>query len=408
VPRTRTLGVWLHDVHVADLVERRWNDLRLRYTEEALARWPRNSPIVSCGLPLDTGDAPAGAYCAGVLPEGRALESLAAQAGVAVNDTFDLLARYGRDIAGALVFAEAPPDPTRYAVQPYTADTLGDAVADLEQHPLGSHDDSELSLAGLQDKLLLVDLGDGRWGRPQHGAPSTHILKAEDRRYPGLVAAEAACLALARAAGLTTVTTELAELGGVPSLIVSRFDRRVDGDGTVRRVHQEDLCQALGIDPRGARGRAKYQDAGGPTFRQAAALLDAFAAAPEAELDRLVAIATYTVLIGNADAHGKNLALLHDTAETVTLAPLYDTVPTVLWPKLRAEAAMTVGGQSTLAAVRLEDIVREAATWPHAAARTERVARATVTAVLDAAGGLDDAPAVVAHVRARSAELLGR
>ena len=132
----------------------------------------------------------------------------------------------------------------------------------------------------------------------------------------------------------------------------------------MRRVHQEDLCQALGIDPSGARGRAKYeQGTAGPSFKQAARLLDAYATDPLAELDRLVAVVTYTVAIGNADAHGKNLALLHPDPETISLAPLYDTVPTALWPRLRSDAAMAIGGQVALADVGIEDIVREAIRW---------------------------------------------
>jgi len=172
------------------------------------------------------------------------------------------------------------------------------------------------------------------------------------------------------------------ELGGYSCLIVSRFDREVDAEGGVRRVHQEDLCQALGIDPSGARGRAKYeQGAAGPSFKQAAELLDAYAADPLAELDRLVAVVAYTVAIGNADAHGKNLALLHPDPERVSLAPLYDTVPTALWPRLRSDAAMAVGGQVAPADVGLEDIVREARRWSHPADRARRVAVETLEGI---------------------------
>jgi hypothetical protein len=72
---------------------------------------------------------------------------------------------------------------------------------------------------------------------------------------------------------------------------------------------------------------------------------------------------TFTVVIGNADAHGKNLSLLHPTAGMVTLAPLYDTVPTAMWPRLGDRAAMTINSKSALAAVTLDDIVAEAARW---------------------------------------------
>ena len=374
-----SLGVWLGEARVADLEGPRWPRIRLRirlrYTEEALENWPQNSPVVSCSLPLGRTFGDAFPFCLGLLPEGQALATMAAQAGLAANDVFGLLGRYGRDIAGALVIGTEEPEQRTGGVEPYEGDGLAEAVEDLEEHPLGSHDDSELSLAGLQDKLLLIRLPDGSWGRPLGGRPSTHILKREDARFPGLIQAEAECLALARAMSLTTIEAETVELGGYSCLIVSRFDRVVDAEGRVRRVHQEDLCQALGIDPNGARGRAKYeQGTAGPSFKQAAGLLDAYAIDPLAELDRLVAVVAYTVAIGNADAHGKNLALLHPDPQTISLAPLYDTVPTALWPRLRSDAAMAIGGQVALADVGIEDIVREAVRWSHPPDRARRIA----------------------------------
>lgn len=406
---SRRLGVWLDGRRVAELDQPKFPRIRLRYTEEALEAWPRNSPVVSCSLPLTDRPQDALVFCKGLLPEGQALQALAARARVSTFDTFALLARYGRDVAGALVIAEEPPDAAREGVEPYTDASLREAVEELDEFPLGAHDDSELSLAGLQDKLLLVDLGDGRWGRPVHGRPSTHILKRDDLRHPGLVEAEGRCLALARAVGLTTIDHRVERLGDTPCLIVSRFDRAPADDGRgVRRIHQEDVCQATGVDPDGAGGRGKYERAGGPGFRDVARLLDEHAADPQDELDRLVAAATFTVVIGNADAHGKNVALLHPSPGTVTLAPLYDTVPTALWPKLRAEAAMTVDRVAKLADVTLDDLAAEAAAWPHARRRAREVAARTAQQLADAAtdGTIPADTDVARFVRDRAARLL--
>jgi serine/threonine-protein kinase HipA len=405
MPPVDRLGVWLDGFHVADLERYRQLRVRCRYTEEALARWPRNSPLLSCSLPLGERPLDALAFCRGLLPEGQALQSMAAAAGVAVNATMELLARYGRDVAGALVISAEQPAGRRFGVEAYDEETLAAAVDAVEEFPLGAHDDSELSLAGLQDKLLLVKLADGGWGRPLGGRPSTHILKVDDPRHPGLVEAEALCLELALKAGLTTIESELVSVAARPCLIVSRFDREESADGRVRRLHQEDLCQALDIDSEGGRGRAKYESGGGPSLRDAARALDTYAADPAAQLDRLVAATTFTVLIGNADAHGKNLALLHPTPETVALAPLYDTVPTVLWPNLRTDAAMAIGGQVALADVTLDDIVREARIWSHSPERTLAAAAATAEAILAAIESESIPPesdvAVFAAARAR-------
>lgn len=382
--RTKRLGVWLGEEHVAELEQTRWPDIRCRYTSAALERWPLNSPIISCSLPLDARAQHALAFCKGLLPEGQALQQMAAQAGVATNETFGLLARYGRDVAGALVIGEEPPDATRFEAVPYSEESLAEAIDELPEHPLGAHDDSELSLAGLQDKLLLVELPNGDWARPVHGRPSTHILKVDDLRFPGLIVAEGQCLNLAQAVNLTSIDAQLVQIGGAERLIVSRFDRVSDPDGTTRRIHQEDLCQALGIDPEANRGRAKYERAGGPSLRQAAELLDLHAAEPAAELDQLLRAVTFNCLIGNADAHGKNIALLHPSPAAITLAPLYDTVPTLLWPKLRKESAMTIGGRVLLTATTIEDIAREAENWGYSASRAATVAGELVQQMLDA------------------------
>jgi serine/threonine-protein kinase HipA len=373
--RTKSLGVWLDGQQIATLEQRRWPEIRCRYTELALESWPQGSPVISCSLRVDQRPQQALAFCKGLLPEGHALQALADRAGIATNDTFALLGRYGRDVAGALVIASELPDISRFGVERYTDETLERAVNELDDHPLGAHDDSELSLAGLQDKILLVRIEGGGWGRPLRGRPSTHILKVDDARHPGLVAAEAQCLRLATAVGLTTIEPQTVAIGSLPCLVVSRFDRAT-ADGRVRRVHQEDLCQATAIDPDANQRRAKYQRAGGPSLAAAARLLDAHGVDPAAQLDRLVAAVTFTVAIGNADAHGKNVALLHPDPESVELAPLYDTVPTVLWPKLRTEPAMQIADRREISAVTLEDIAAEAGRWGHSPRRAHQVAAA--------------------------------
>ena len=407
--RREPLGVWINDVRVAELTSKHGWDLTCSYSPEALDRWPGNTPLLSCSLPLGARRLDASVFCAGLLPEGQHRQAMAAIAGVAVTDTHALLERFGRDVAGALVISVRAPDPRAGSVEVYLPGALEEEVASLPERPLGLHDDSELSIAGLQDKLLLVRMADGSWGRPVHGAPSTHILKVEDRRFPGMADAEAHCIDLARAVGLTDVDVELVEIADTSCMVVSRFDRAIRADGSVRRVHQEDACQALGRDPDAHRGRGKYQNADGPALREVAELLDRWARDPSAQLDRLVAAVTFTVAIGNADAHGKNLALLHTDAQHVELAPLYDTVPTVLWPRLRANAAMSVNGNWSLDDIRLDDIVAEAVTWRHDPARAIAVACDIAERLVDAASDravIDTSSQLAQLVSERASRLL--
>lgn len=402
--RPRRLVVHLGDDPVAELLDRKHSGVTVRYLPEVVRAHHGLTGLLSCSLPLVPGRVDGTAFFDGVLPEGPHRAALAARAGVAAQDTFGLLARYGRDVAGALVITDPDrPAADRIAgVVEYDDETLTAEIDALPDRPLGIHDDSELSLAGLQDKLLVVDLGDGRWGRPTGGAPSTHILKRDHATHRGIVAAEAEALALARHAGLTTISTELRTFNGADALIVSRFDRARNSNGTVQRIHQEDACQATGRPP-----TMKYETrrrGGGPSFDDIATILDAHAADPLVELDRLAAIAAFTAMIGNADAHGKNIAFRHTSPGQVTLAPLYDTVPTALWPSLILDAAMSIGGTVTLAAVDTAAIIRSAARWHHSAARAAAAATATATSLLDAIERriIDPDRPLAALVRARA------
>jgi serine/threonine-protein kinase HipA len=401
------LWVWLHGTRVARLESTRPGQVRCTYTEEALDAWPANIPLLSCSLPLGTRRLEGKNYFSGLLPEGQHRQAMADEANLPTYDTFGLLARFGRDVAGALVVARDEPAARIGSVQPYTDAQLAADVAALPERPLALYDDSELSLPGLQDKLLLVRMSDGCWGRPVHGAPSTHILKVEDRRYPGLAEREAACLRVARAIGLTPVEVSVESIADLPCLITSRFDRTTTSAGEIARVHQEDSCQALDRDPRAHRDRGKYEEGGGPTLAQIAGVLDRYADDANAELVRLARTTTFTVIIGNADAHGKNVAVLHPTPESVALAPVYDTVPTVLWPNLRSTSAMSINGSFELDRVTIDDLVAEARRWQLDAKRARAGVVETAERLFEVARDHDLPDDVRARVAKRSRELLG-
>ena len=390
---------------VARLTNRRGR-VMCAYSEEILDTVPLGRPMLSCSLPVATRPADATAWVRGLLPEGQRLHALAAVADVAASDTFGLITRNGRDVAGAFEIVTTDPPPRTPSIEPYTPDSFGETVEALDTTPLAIHADSELSLAGLQNKLVAVLTPDG-WARPVHGYPSTHIIKVEDGRHPGLVAAETACLHLAAAVGLTTVEARCETLGARNALIVSRFDR-VETGGAIRRLHQEDLLQALGIDPLAQQGRAKYQAAGTtgpPSWWHAADLLDTYAEDPSSALLDLVRVVTFTTTISNADCHAKNVSLLLEDGH-VTLAPLYDTVPTRLWTSLRSDAAMTVYDVGPLADITVDDIVAEARRWRVPEAQARRTATELLDALHSAARSCDHSD--VAELVVSNAERLLR
>jgi serine/threonine-protein kinase HipA len=95
----------------------------------------------------------------------------------------------------------------------------------------------------------------------------------------------------------------------------------------------------------------------------------------------LVAVVTFNICIGNADAHGKNISFLYGQLGQLRLAPLYDTVPTAMWPNLPARAAMAVNGHVELVSLTIDDVVAEAARWPFPPAVARDVATKTVRAL---------------------------
>lgn len=407
--RERAARVWLRGLPVGAIFGRRREEVRFRYDEAVADTHGLNIPVLSCSLPTSQRPAPARPFFAGLLPEGDARRKLAADAGLVVSDVIGLLARYGQDVAGAVVVGEAVSPRPRAHVEVYSDDTLVAEVAALDDRsaPLALHADSELSIAGLQDKMLLVRTPEG-WARPVNGYPSTHILKLDDRAHRGLVFAEHTCLQLARSAGIPAAAAEISRVGELDVLIVERFDRTPGPDGVPARLHQEDACQALGLDLETNPG-AKYEAGGGPRLRQIAEVLRSWGT--QENLYRLLDQVVFTVATGNADAHGKNVTLLHSTIGQVQLAPLYDTVPTALWPNLRTQAAMSIGSAVDLAAVTVADIVHEAKSWQLPVRAAGPRVRDTLERVRDAVDHVEvaehaKATQALALVRRRTNELL--
>ncbi len=407
--RAQRLAVWLYGHQVAVVEQERNNRLRLSYTEDALSTYEGGTPLLSLALPLTRERYPNGvtrAFLDGLLPEGEPRRAIAQDLDLPASDVFGLLGALGKDCAGALVVQpEGAPPPgasTTRTAEPLSTDDLAQLVANLRSAPLGVDRNVRLSLAGVQEKLLLTRLPDGTWGRPVAGTPSTHILKPEIERFQNTVENEAFCMRVATHLGLATAHVETALVDGRPVLVVERFDRIVSPDGTVRRVHQEDFCQALGLPP----DRKYEQDAGPSLARMARVLQDVADPAAPATLLRAV---TLNVALGNCDAHGKNFSLMHTESGALRLAPLYDLLSTRLYP-LDDKLAMYVDSVQKADRVTAERIVNEATRWGLGRGSAEE----TVADALDrlpatiaaAAGETEGLPAELPELVGRRVELM--
>ena len=356
------LAIWLYGHQVAVVEKQRNNRLRLSYTEHALDTYEGGTPLLSLAFPLTRERYPNGAtraFLDGLLPEGEPRRAIAQDLDLPASDVFGLLAALGKDSAGALVVqpedAPPPPPPTTLTAQPLTAYELAELIANLHRAPLGIDRNVRLSLAGVQEKLLLTRMPDGTWGRPVEGTPSTHILKPEIEPFQNTVENELFCMTVARNLGLSVAQVETILVDERPVLVVERYDRVIDADGTVHRIHQEDFCQALGLPT-----ERKYEQDSGPSLIRIARVLQDFAE-PSAPATLLRAV-TLNVALGNCDAHAKNFSLLHTPTGALRLAPLYDLLSTRLYP-LDDKLAMYVDSVQKADRVTTQRIVNEATRW---------------------------------------------
>lgn len=344
---TKALSVWWADDSVGVLRIDVHGDLEFIYD----AAWVTDPTKRAISISLPKRDAPfdrreTRPFFAGLLPDEGQRHLVARVLGVSEHNDFRLLERLGGDVAGALTLwpdSEAPPVPEPLsASEPLSKDALVEVLQTLPRRPLLAGEEGiRLSLAGAQQKLPVV-LVDGQIALPMPGQPSTHILKPPIRDLPSSTENEALSLRLARTIGLDAAPVEPRRTGDHAYLLVERYDRVIDPEGMIRRLHQEDFCQALGIAP-----ERKYASDGGPNFKPCFSLVREAVTQPAPALLRLIDAAIFNVAIGNADAHGKNFSLLyHDQA--TDFAPLYDLLCTAAYPDVHAKLAMKIGGRSTL------------------------------------------------------------
>jgi serine/threonine-protein kinase HipA len=389
------LGVWLYGVRVATLHDGPQGRLTMQWQPEATRRWPVNSTVLSVLLPLVPSRPPhplrVRAFFAGLMPEGDARVHLALEAGVEADDVFGMLAAYGRDVAGALVVqthGQLPGDGPGQ-LRPMTPEGVRRRLelADSNVAPLGVVAGvTSLSLAGMQPKIALHRTPDGAWMECRDGAASTHIIKPG--RPPGsatadLIHNEAYCLRLARRLGLTTVTADVEDFDGREALVVSRYDREVTVDG-VRRIHQEDCAQMLGLNTDDPMRKFQYGRQM-PSLKHIAGVLELEYASQEP----LLALTTFNVAIGNTDAHAKNHSVLHLEDGTLTLAPAYDVSPHRHYEQSGGRSAMDVNGMFGIDALRVDDLVGEAVAWRLPRPAAGKVVQATLEGLQ---AGLEETP----------------
>ncbi|MEI6516414.1 MAG: type II toxin-antitoxin system HipA family toxin [bacterium] len=345
----KRLIVYLNGERAGSLDEDDSGLLEFRYALEWTGR-PEAMPL-SRSLPLQNEPfrgKHARPFFAGILPDEGPRQQIAAILGISERNDFAMLERIGGECAGAVsLLPEDYPLPTagETLVHELSEKELEDIVAELPRRPLmAGRKGLRLSLAGSQSKLPVL-IRNAAIALPLGNTPSTHIIKPEPERFPGLVDNEVLCMTLARAVGLNVPPVSVRMVGNKPCIVVQRYDRSIGANGSVTRVHQEDFCQALGFPP-----ERKYQQEGGPLLRDCIGLLREWSTVAALDIRDFLDGLIFNVLIGNADAHGKNYSILYRQTER-RLAPFYDLVCTLAWPELSKTPAMKIGTSDSIEAI---------------------------------------------------------
>jgi serine/threonine-protein kinase HipA len=304
------------------------------------------------------------AFLWGLLPDNSAvLDNWGRQFQVSPRNAFALLSQVGEDCAGAVQFI--PPArleallakrsaPVVWLTEQEVAERLRILRADHSAWRLQG-DTGLFSLAGAQPKTALL-FEKERWGVPSGRTPTTHILKPPSGPLAGFIINEHLCLQLARRLEFPTANSSVMSFDGERAIVLERFDRVRRAEGWLR-IHQEDLCQALGVYP-----SHKYQHDGGPGPKAIVDLIRDHSSAPNDDVVTFVDALAFNWLIAGTDAHAKNYGVLI-APERVRLAPLYDIASVLPYPRFdvnRAKLAMKIAERYKMSEIHRGDWLKAA------------------------------------------------
>ncbi len=318
-----------------------YDDSGGRYSIKYSEQWKKEGFAISPHIPLDKNASPFAVdrYLKNLLPEGTGLETLSVHTSVSKGNTFSLIRKIGLDVSGAMMFGE-PEHSDEAIFTEVTEERLQSRIDEEGLDAIAVWDGKvRLSVAGVQSKLAVYIDDEGRMGFGDGRLASTHILKFEKRLGSNLVLNELYCMRLARNAKLNVADVELRRYGVHNAILVKRFDRYIVDD-SVKRIHVIDGCQLVNLPP-----EHKYERNYGSAeavrhMRDGVSFEKLFGAVDEKMFGssvqaRLVMIdwAIFTLLISNADAHGKNISFLLDK-KGIKPAPFYDMLCVAMHTKI--------------------------------------------------------------------------
>lgn len=355
-PHTDTLMVFIKGEQAGNIIQRESGQLVFAYKDGY-----RGNPL-SASMPVSNisyDDRRIRPYLMGLLPDNpNVRRAIAADYDISADDPFALVACVGLDLPGAVQVCANERDIARNDVYKEIAeDEIERRLAGLIEYDGTSWvgNDEHWSLGGQQSKIALARF-DGLWYSCEGSAATTHIVKPGITRLKFQALNEHYCLSLASACGIPSAKSEYVYFGDIPAIVVERFDRIVHEPFTVERLHQEDVCQALGVLP-----SRKYAADGGPSSIDVVGLLGSGSNATS-NIKTFTAQLLFNYLIGGTDAHAKNYSLTYFDGDDCVLSPMYDAASVLPYDTERRyiKLAMSIGGENRLGFLSKNDLGRYA------------------------------------------------
>jgi serine/threonine-protein kinase HipA len=380
------LNVWTNGHHVGYLWRDERNEIGFQYSEEWLENTVRFP--VSKTLPLRAEAFEPGAengiahnYFANLLPEADSRKRICRERKISVDNDFELLRAIGGECAGALsILGDEPQDDTPQ-YRELSSDDLTELLRVRNPSVVVEEGDNppRLSLAGAQDKSP-VKYENGTFYIPLGNAISTHILKYQLRDINHVPAYETITMWTAAELKLEVSEIDYCTHEKESFTLGKRYDRLVTADG-LTRLHQEDFCQASGKS-----SSSKYEHEGGPTFAKCLQLIKEHSTQPLKDIPGLIQWQVFNYLVGNSDAHAKNLSFLYDQDNTTRLSPFYDLIAIHAWPShvFNHNLALSIGGETNINNIKREH-------WEKLADECDTSFKLFDTAINDLSGGIIEA-----------------
>lgn len=340
----RTLDVYLNQTKVGILKETNGKSYSFEY-------YPKSKEIISLSMKdfnVVYKDKVVRPFLENLLPEGQILTNVAKIHLVSQNNPFSILSKIGEDCAGAISFTNEPSN-IKTPPKELSYENFLNILNKNESGKFFYEKGMRLSLAGAQNKLSLI-IRNNKYFLPNISNPSNYIIKFNNLTFPSLLINEYFSTTLAELLGIPVSKVDYKK-EPYPYLLITRYDRLNN-----LRIHQEDFCQVLSIRPQN-----KYQIDGGPSFKDVSNFIKNNLKNPALEILSLAKLLVFNFLIGNCDAHAKNISILYK--EGIILAPFYDIVSTYIYEDISKNMAMSINKKYDIDSINKEDIIKEFDSW---------------------------------------------